>query len=320
MKILVTGGAGYIGSHTCKYLAQYGHTTVTYDNLSTGHREMVKWGAFEHGDIRDHAKLRRMIHRYNPDGLIHFASSTYVGESVQNPSLYYENNVFGSLCIMQALQEEGVRPLVVSSSAAVYGIAKETPITENSTPAPINPYGRTKLVMELMLADFATAYNLPWAALRYFNAAGADPDGETGEWHDPETHLIPNVLKAIQDPSKPLHLFGNDYDTKDGTCIRDYIHVVDLAAAHVLALQYLLDSKPSVSINLGTGHGASIFDIIKAAEDVTGKKVPYKVHQRRPGDPSTLVANADRAKEILNWDPKLNDIKTIIATAWNWMQ
>ncbi|MBQ7738125.1 MAG: UDP-glucose 4-epimerase, partial [Desulfovibrionaceae bacterium] len=185
---------------------------------------------------------------------------------------------------------------------------------------PINPYGRTKLIMEWMLGDFATAYDLPWAALRYFNAAGADPDGETGELHDPETHLIPNVLKAIRDPKMPLNLFGNDYDTPDGTCIRDYIHVVDLAAAHVLALKYLLGSNPSISINLGTGHGASVLEIIKTAEDVTGKKVPYKIQQRRAGDPSKLVADSNRARKILGWDPKFDNIRTIIETPWNWME
>ena len=319
MIVLVTGGAGYIGSHTCKYLAGQGHSVVTYDNLSTGHREMVKWGPFEHGDIRDTARLRSVVHKYRPDGLIHFASSISVGESVENPGAYYENNVTGSLTIMQVLRDEGVRPLVVSGSAAVYGLPAQSPVDEKAGTAPINPYGRTKLIMEWMLEDFARAHSLPWMALRYFNAAGADPDAETGEWHDPETHLIPNVLNAV-DSGTALQMFGDDYPTPDGTCIRDYIHVCDLASAHALALEHLCSGRPSMSINLGTGKGSSVREIIEAAQKVTGKKVPYSVQPRRPGDPARLVANSDKARSVLKWQPAFTEISEIIRTAWNWKQ
>ncbi len=320
MKVLVTGGAGYIGSHTCKYLAHQGHEVVVYDNLSTGHRELIRWALFEHGDIRDLARLRAVIREHQPDGIIHFASSIAVGESVQDPGKYYENNVLGSLRIMQALQEEGVRPLVVSGTAAVYGLPESVPITENVSLSPINPYGRTKLVMEWMLQDFATAHALPWFSLRYFNAAGADPDGETGEWHDPETHLIPNVLRAICGEIPALRLFGDDYDTPDGTCIRDYIHVHDLASAHSLALEHLLAGKPATAMNLGTGNGISVKEILDTAQAVTGKKVPYTIEGRRAGDPARLVADATQARQILNWTPQYTGITDIIETAWRWHQ
>lgn len=320
MKVLVTGGAGYIGSHTCKHLAHEGHSVVTYDNLSTGHRSMVRWGDFEYGDIRDLARLRAVLKKHQPDGLIHFASSISVGESVEDPGLYYENNVLGSLRIMQALRDEGVRPLVVSGSAAVYGLPETSPVTEKAPLKPINPYGRTKLVMEWMLEDFARAHSLPWAALRYFNAAGADPDTETGEWHDPETHLIPNVLKACGDPSHPLKVFGNDYSTPDGTCIRDYIHVCDLASAHALALKYLLAGKPSIQVNLGTGKGSSVKEIITTAEEVTGKKVYLNICPRRSGDPSQLVADASEAQRVLGWQPAHTELSETITTAYAWLQ
>lgn len=318
MNVLVTGGAGYIGSHTCKYLAQHGHRVVTYDNLSTGHREVVKWGDFEYGDIRDLARLRRVIQRHKPDGVIHFASSISVGESVLDPGSYYDNNVVGSLSIMQALRDEGVRPLVVSGSAAVYGLPGDVPVSEKATLSPINPYGRTKLIMEWMLEDFANAHKLPFIALRYFNAAGADKDCETGEWHSPETHLIPNVLHAAYDSSRYVTLFGDDYDTPDGTCIRDYVHVSDLAKAHALALEHLLQGKKSMSINLGTGQGASVYEIVRASEEVTGKKINCKISARRAGDPARLVANADLAKEILGWRPEYTSIAQIIESAWKW--
>ncbi|MBQ7608115.1 MAG: UDP-glucose 4-epimerase GalE [Desulfovibrionaceae bacterium] len=317
MKVLVTGGAGYIGSHTCKYLAERGHSVVTYDNLSTGHRELVKWGPFVHGDIRDYASLRRAIHTHEPDGLIHFASVIAVGESVQNPGLYYDINCMGSLTIMQVLRDEGVRPLVVSGSAAVYGLPNVCPVGESAVTNPINPYGRTKLVMEWMLADFEVAHKLPWVALRYFNASGADADGETGEWHEPETHLIPNVLRAVRG-GQELKVFGNDYSTPDGTCIRDYIHVSDLAAAHVAALEHLLAGRPSTSINLGTGRGVSVAEIIAKASQVTGKPVPYTVYPRRPGDPAMLVADPARGREVLGWEAKYSDLETILSSAWAW--
>ncbi|MBQ7585785.1 MAG: UDP-glucose 4-epimerase GalE [Desulfovibrionaceae bacterium] len=319
MKILVLGGAGYIGSHTCKLLAKQGHYVITYDNLSSGYREFIKWGPFEFGDVRDYASLRKVVYKYNPDGLIHFASSISVGESVEDPGSYFENNILGSLRVMEVLRDEGVRPLVVSSSAAVYGLPNKILVSEKAPTNPINPYGRTKLVMEWMLRDFAVAHKLPWVALRYFNASGADLDAEIGEWHKPETHLIPNVLRAIINSNQPLRVFGNDYPTKDGTCIRDYIHVLDLAKAHYLALEYLTQNKPSVSLNLGSGVGISIKEIINTAEKVTQKKVPYTLYPRRPGDPAELVAEAAKAREILNWIPEHSDTNKIITTAWQWL-
>lgn len=320
MNILVTGGAGYIGSHTCKLLAQAGHRLVVYDNLSTGHRAVVKWGDFAWGDVRDIPRLLAVLERYRPDGVIHFASSIAVGESVQDPGAYYDNNVTGSLCIMRALQQAGVRPLVVSGSAAVYGTPEANPIAEGSRLAPVNPYGRTKHIMEMMLEDFATAHGLPWMALRYFNAAGADPEGETGEWHDPETHLIPNVLRAIRGEIPELQMFGDDYPTPDGTCIRDYIHVMDLASAHMLALEHLAAGKPSMALNLGNGNGVSIRQIITTAQEVTGKLVPCRVAPRRPGDPAALVADASRARQVLGWQPRHADLAVIVQTAWDWMR
>lgn len=319
--ILVTGGAGYIGSHVCKYLAQQGYTVVVYDNLSTGHREMVRWGAFEHGDVRDDARLRSVLRKHKPDGVIHFASSISVGESVMDPGAYYENNVLGSLRIMQVLAQEGVRPLVASGSAAVYGLPETVPVRETCPTSPINPYGRTKLIMEWMLEDFARAHGLPWMVLRYFNAAGADPEGETGESHDPETHLIPNVLKAVRFPEAcQVSLFGDDYPTPDGTCIRDYIHVMDLASAHVLACEHLLQGRPSQSINLGSGQGFSVREIVQAAEKVTGHKVPFVIKARRAGDPARLVADPAKARQVLNWQTRFSDLENILATAWAWEQ
>lgn len=318
MKILVTGGAGYIGSHTCKALFEAGHEVLVYDNLSTGHRELVRWGDFEYGDIRDTIGLRAVLHKHRPDGCIHFASFIAVGESVTNPGKYYNNNVMGSLSIMEALRDEGLNNLVVSGTAAVYGLPDSMPIVEASPLNPINPYGRTKLIMEWILEDFARAHSLNWMSLRYFNAAGCDPEAETGEWHEPETHLIPNVLRAIDGEIPALCLYGDDYDTQDGTCIRDYIHVCDLASAHILALEHLLDGKPSQAINLGNGNGISVKKIIETARRVTGKPVPHLVEGRREGDPARLIADASRAREVLGWFPRYPDIETIIETAWHW--
>ncbi len=318
MKLLVTGGAGYIGSHTCKLLAAQGHEPVVYDNLCTGHRHLVRWGEFVHGDIRDSARLRQCLARHKPDGVIHFASSIAVGESVQHPGMYYDNNVYGSLQLLQALRDEGVRPLVVSSSAAVYGVPKHMPLSEATQALPINPYGRTKLIMEWMLEDFAAAHNVPWMSLRYFNAAGADPEGETGECHEPETHIIPNMFRAITEPHAKFQLFGNDYNTPDGTCIRDYIHVLDLAAAHILAVKHLLAGNPSQALNLGSEHGASVKELLDLTQQLTGKQVPYTVEGRRQGDPAVLIADATDAHSILGWYPRYSDIKNILSTAWRW--
>lgn len=318
MKVLVTGGAGYIGSHTCKALARQGHDVVVYDNLSTGHRNLIRWGAFEYGDIRDAVRLSAVLRHHKPDGCIHFASSIAVGESVIDPGKYYDNNVIGSLRIMECLRDTGCNNLVVSGTAAVYGLPESVPIGEDTTLNPINPYGRTKLIMEWMLQDFAIAHNLRWASLRYFNAAGGDPEGHTGERHDPETHLIPNVLRAIDGDIPALRLFGDDYDTPDGTCIRDYIHVSDLAAAHVLALEYLWAGKPPIAMNLGTGLGISVREILDAAHKVTGRAVPHSVEGRRAGDPARLVADSSLAQKMLGWNMQYSDINTILATAWQW--
>ena len=318
MNVLVTGGAGYIGSHTCKALAQQGHEVLVYDNLSTGFRELVRWGRLEHGDIRDSRRLRQVVRDFRPDGVIHFASSIAVGESVRDPGKYYDNNVVGSLRLLETLRDEGVERLVVSATAAVYGLPDVTPIPEQAAKSPINPYGRTKFVMEWMLEDFAAAHGLHWMALRYFNAAGGDPDGETGECHDPETHLIPNVLRAIDGQIPALRLFGDDYDTPDGTCIRDYVHVSDLASAHVLALEHLARGGASMPLNLGTGVGVSVREIVETAERVTGKTVPYVIEGRRPGDPARLVADATQAMRVLGWKPCHADLADIISTAWAW--
>lgn len=318
MKVLVTGGAGYIGSHTCKALAAQGCEVTVYDNLCTGFRHLVRWGDFIHGDIRDTQALRAALRTTRPDGVIHFASSIAVGESVQNPGMYYDNNVTGSLSLMQALRDEDVRHVVVSGTAAVYGLPARVPIAEDCPPAPINPYGRTKLVMEWMLDDMRTAHGLNWMSLRYFNAAGADAEGETGECHDPETHLIPNVLRAVLGRIPALRLFGEDYDTPDGTCVRDYIHVSDLASAHVLALRHLREGGESGAMNLGTGQGISVRGILEAARKVTGKPVPHKVEGRRPGDPALLVADAGRARRVLGWEPRFADVESIVQSAWEW--
>ena len=320
MKIFVTGGAGYVGSHTCKALAQSGHEVVVYDNLSTGFRELVKWGELVEGDILDRGFLVAMLAKHRPDGIIHFAAFSQVGESVANPGKYIHNNITGTMNILEAMRTCSVRNIVVSSTAAVYGIPEICPITEDMPTQPINPYGETKLFMEWMLADYARAYGLSWMALRYFNAAGADPEGECGECHDPETHLIPRALKAITGEVADFKIMGNDYPTQDGTCIRDYIHVSDLASAHVLAMQYLASGEggKGYSLNLGTGQGVSVREILNAIERSVGKAVPYTVGYRRAGDPPVLVADGTRAAELLQWKPAYSDIDRIIVDAWRW--
>lgn len=318
MRVLVTGGAGYIGSHTCKELARDGHEVITYDNLSTGHRSLVKWGAFEHGDILDLARLREVMRRYRPDGVIHFAAKSQVGESVRLPGLYFRNNMFGTLNILEAMRDEGVQSIVVSGTCAVYGQPDIVPITEDAPTAPVNPYGVSKLFMEHMLRDFETAHDLRHMVLRYFNAAGCDPEGETGERHDPETHLIPRALMAVTGDAPELELFGEDYATPDGTCIRDYIHVCDLARAHVLALHRLETGGASGCLNLGTGTGFSVREIIESINRVTGRTVPFRVAPRRPGDPPRLVADARRAGSLLNWSAEQSTVDNIIRTAWQW--
>ena len=318
--ILVAGGAGYIGSHTVKYLLKNDYNVVVVDNLSYGHKEAVLTPHFEQIDLADKEALNKVFKKYKIDAVIHFAAFTYVGESVSQPQKYYWNNVVNTINLLDVMIENDVKNIVFSSTCATYGNPQYTPIDENHPQSPINPYGKTKLMMEQIMADYETAYGLKYIALRYFNAAGCDKDGELGESHEPETHLIPLVLKAIKGEIPQISVFGTDYDTPDGTCIRDYIHVEDLADAHMLAVEKLFKDKQSHCINLGTGIGKSVKEIIKSAEKVTGKKVPLVYGERRIGDPAKLYAANKKAREILNWNPKYTDINEIIKTAWTWEQ
>ncbi|WP_020591763.1 UDP-glucose 4-epimerase GalE [Kiloniella laminariae] len=317
--VLVTGGAGYVGSHVCKLLHQSGFLPITYDDLSTGHEKAVRWGPFIQGDIADGEKLVEVFREYQPVAVLHFAAKAYIGESMVLPAEYYRTNVAGSLSLLEAMRRVGITKLVFSSSCATYGIPAQQPITEDEVQAPINPYGQTKLIVEKVLQDFAAAYQFSSAILRYFNAAGADPEGEIGEEHDPEPHLIPNVLKAVSG-GDPLVIHGADYPTPDGTCIRDYIHVCDLATAHVAALRALLEGRTSFACNLGTGRGSSVLEILTAVKKITGKSVPHDFGPRRPGDPAELVALTARAHDLLGWKPSHSDLETIIKTAWQWHQ
>jgi len=317
--ILVTGGAGYIGSHTCKALAKAGYLPVTIDNLSRGFEWAVKWGPLEKGDISDPAAVARAIEKHKPVAAIHFAAYAYVGESVGKPQMYYDNNVVGSLRLFEALLAGGIKHVVFSSTCATYGIPRTLPITEDSPQAPVNPYGATKLMVERILSDFDAAYGLKSVALRYFNASGCDRDGEIGEAHDPETHLIPLVLEAAGNPAKPISVMGDDYDTADGSAVRDYVHVEDLARTHIRAVEYLLAGGTSTACNIGTGSGVSVFEIIKTVEEVTGKTVAWKAAPRRAGDPPALFADPSRLKSVLGLDPAtFTKLPDIIATAARW--
>lgn len=317
--VLVTGGAGYVGAHACKALAAVGYLPVTYDNLVHGHEEAVKWGPLEIGDLADTDGLKNVIDNHQPDAVMHFAAYAYVGESVTDPGKYYLNNVAGTLSLLEAMRDCGIASIVFSSTCATYGIPPAVPICEDMPVAPINPYGRTKAIVEQMLSDFERAHGISWTALRYFNAAGADPDGEIGEDHDPETHLIPRALAAAAEAGDALTVFGDDYDTPDGTCIRDYIHVTDLAEAHVLALRRLIEGGASGAINLGSGIGHSVREVIESASRVTGMAVAHGFGPRRPGDPPVLVANPSLARQELGWAAKRSDIDMIMADAWRWM-
>lgn len=316
--VLVTGGAGYIGSHTCKLLNESGYMPVVYDNLVYGHERAVKWGPFERGDISDNAKLTNVIRKYDPVGVIHFAAYADVGESVKNPAKYYMNNISGTISLLEAMRNTEVRDIVFSSTCATYGEPEVTPISENHPQNPVNPYGFTKLVIEHALTDYASGHGFKCGILRYFNAAGADSNGEIGEDHDPETHLIPLAIRAAFDDAYTLSIFGNDYDTPDGTAIRDYIHVTDLADAHVLGLEYLHNTKRSFSVNLGTGIGHSVTEIADAVARVSGKSVKSAISSRREGDPPVLVADNSAAKKILSWKPRFNTIDSIVDSAVNW--
>jgi len=316
--VLVTGGAGYIGSHTCKALAQAGFQPVALDNMIYGHEWAVKWGPLEKADTRDTDAVFRIIDTYKPVAVIHFAAFAYVGESVSKPQKYYNNNVIGTLGLLEAMLRSGINKLIFSSTCATYGIPAGETIPENQPQEPINPYGRSKLMVEQILRDFDSAYGLQSITLRYFNAAGADPDCDTGEAHDPETHLIPLVLDAASGRRPDITIFGNDYDTPDGTCVRDYIHVCDLADAHVRALEYLLNGGNSSELNLGTGIGSSVSEVVDVAASVTGKEIVTVEGPRRPGDPPFLVAEPGQVLEILKWAPQQSDIEEILSTAWAW--
>lgn len=317
--ILVTGGAGYIGSHTVHWLQRQGASVVVLDNLVYGHRQAVPEGVpFYEGDIADGKLIAQIFRDHGVDSLIHFAAYAYVGESVTDPLKYYDNNVGRTAVLLRNAAQHGCKNVVFSSTCATYGVPDAIPITEKQAQHPINPYGRSKLMVEQMLEDCSQATGMGWVALRYFNAAGAQEDGLIGEDHNPETHLIPNVFRAIRGDLPALALFGDDYETPDGTCVRDYIHVVDLASAHELALRHLQNGRGSLACNVGTGRGISVKEIIAAVEEVSGRKVPVEIHPRRPGDPPSLVADASLARELLGWQPVYLDIRDTVRTAWNW--
>ncbi len=316
--ILVTGGAGYVGSHACKALANAGYQPIVYDNLSRGYRQSVRWGPLVEGDLHDRERLAATLRAHQAVAVMHFAAFAYVGESVADPELYYTNNVGGTLALLSAMRMAEVSTIVFSSTCAVYGVPESLPIRESTVKAPLNPYGETKLAIERALHWYGATYGMRYAALRYFNAAGADPDGETGEDHEPETHLIPLVLRAALGTGKPVEIYGTDYPTSDGTAIRDYIHVSDLADAHVRALGRLTAGGDSIAVNLGTGRGCSVRDVIAAVERIGGRPVPRREVARRPGDPPELVADPGLALAQLGWQPSHSDLDTIIRTAFAW--
>jgi len=318
--VLVTGGAGYIGAHTCKALAESGYRPIAFDNLSTGHRNFLRWGPFVEGDTRDAAAVKSACETHGVVAAIHFAASALVAESVANPAEYYQNNVSGTLGLLQGLKDADVNALVMSSSCAVYGVPEKQPIDENTVPNPINPYGASKLMAERILSDYGKAYGLRWSALRYFNACGADLEAEIGELRTRETHLIPRVMMWIQGHLDSISVFGADYPTLDGTAVRDYIHVCDLADAHLLALKRLLNREQDGVLNLGTGRGYSVKQVLTEIERITGFKVTAAIGARRPGDPPTLIANPERAKQRLGFSTSRSDLETIIRTAWAWHQ
>jgi len=318
MRVLVTGGAGYIGSHACKALAAAGHEPIVYDNLAGGHRWAVRYGPLEEGDVADPARLAEVMARVKPEAVMHFAALISVGESVGQPELYYRTNVAGAANVLAALRAAGVPRFVFSSTGTVHGEPPRLPITEDMPLAPVSPYGRSKVMVEQMLEDCAAATDLAGAVLRYFNASGADPDGELGEAHDPETHLIPLLLAAARDGAA-FTVNGDDYATPDGTCVRDYIHVSDLAHAHVLALDTLEARRGVRAWNLGVGRGLSVKEIIDAARDVTGRPIAVRIGPRRPGDPPALYADPSRARAELGFQPVHSEVTTIVETAWRWL-
>lgn len=318
MRVLVTGGAGYIGSHAAKALAKAGHEPLVLDNLSAGHRWAVKWGPLFEIDLKDAERLPLIMKQERVEAVMHFAASLLVGESVELPRKYYWNNVVNTLHLLDAMQDAGVKIIVFSSSAATYGNPQQVPIPEDHPKEPVNPYGETKLAMERALQWYGNAYNLKWMALRYFNAAGADIDGELGECHDPEAHIIPLTIKAARGERTHVEIYGTDYPTPDGTALRDYIHVTDLGDAHVRALEHLARGGQSRALNLGTGQGYSVREVISAVGKISPRPVPFREGPRRAGDPPVLVADASNAAKLLGWKPQHSELDSIIRDAWNW--
>ncbi|MEW6079427.1 MAG: UDP-glucose 4-epimerase GalE [Thermodesulfobacteriota bacterium] len=319
-EILVTGGAGYIGSATCKHLKKIGYQPVAIDSLVTGHRQAVQWGPLFEGSLEDTALLDDIFTRHRPAAVMHFAASCYVNESVRDPLKYYRNNVAATTCLLDAMCRHHVTSIIFSSSCATYGEPVELPITETHVQNPINPYGRSKLMIEQILKDMDAVHGLRYVSLRYFNAAGADPEGRIGEDHQPEPHLIPLVLQTALGRRENIHIFGDDYPTRDGTCVRDYIHIDDLARAHLLALVRLMDGRSSAIYNLGNGGGYSVREVIDTAREVTGQPIPATIAKRRAGDPAELISSSEKALTELGWKPEFTKLRDIIATAWEWHQ
>jgi UDP-glucose 4-epimerase len=319
-KILITGGAGYVGSHTVKELLKLGYSTLVLDNLTNGHRELVCGGELIEGDLQDSVLLQNIFSRHSIEAVMHFAAFAYVGESVTDPGKYYRNNVCGTLNLVEAMLKARVNKIIFSSTCSTYGHPQEIPITEKHLQNPVNPYGGSKLMVERILRDFEQSHALKSVIFRYFNAAGADPEAQIGEWHEPETHLIPLVLDVAAGKQKAVKIFGTDYDTDDGTCIRDYIHVTDLADAHILGLKHLQTGQKSEVFNLGNGQGYSVRQVIESAKKITGRQIEVQKAPRRPGDPATLVGSAEKARTILGWKTRFPTLETIIGTAWQWHQ
>lgn len=315
--ILVAGGAGYIGAHACLDLFNKGFTPIVYDNLSNGHAEFAKWGPLEVGDIRDRSRLDEVLRKYKPEAIIHFAAAIEVGESVRDPGGYYENNVAGTLTLLRAAQAAGIDKIVFSSTCATYGIPSSIPMNEAHPQSPINPYGRSKLMVEQVLRDLDFYQGFRSLVLRYFNAAGADPEGRIGEWHSPETHAIPIAIETALGRRPYFQVLGTDYDTRDGSCVRDFVHVLDLADAHTRALQHLLNNGASHALNLGTGHGTTVKEMLEAVQHVVGKNFSIKYGPRREGDSPVLVADNTLARRMIGWSPR-HDLQSIIGTAWHW--
>lgn len=320
MNILVTGGAGYVGSHVCLALKEAGHRVVVLDDLSSGHRAAVQWGELIQASLQEGAVIRDALSRHAIDAVMHFAGASLVGESLRDPCRYYASNVGGTLNLLQAMRESGVRQLVFSSTAAIFGEVTAARIDEHQPCRPINPYGSSKLAVEMMLADAARAYGLNAVSLRYFNAAGADPQARIGESHDPETHLIPRLLRLAAGEALDVQVYGTDYETRDGSCVRDYIHVCDLADAHLRAMSYSRETPGFHAFNLGNGAGFTVLEVLAAAEKITGRKLKLPHGPRRPGDPPILVASSERARDVLGWRPQRPHIEQIVTDAWRWHQ